>query len=146
MLFSIFIRLSFCSFIIFAPMNFETLIAFIGVIGGVETIKWLLTFRSSKLKADAEASEQLSSASAARNRMYEESILFLQSQLKEKEKSFADLSQQLHKAMEAELDLTRQLGNLQLRFLSSRCDKTECPHREPPFEWVKIKAPLNKEC
>ena len=117
-------------------MNVETIFTLIGVLGGVETLKWLLTFRSAARKARAEASESVVNTDSLRNKMYEETILFLQSQLQEKEKNFALLNDQLHNAMRSELDLTRRLGEMQLKFLSSRCDRRECALREPPFEWI----------
>lgn len=114
-------------------MNWEIMIQLIGAFGGLEALKWLLTRKSAGRLARAQAMNEESAALKAREKLYEDTILFLQTQLKEKEERFSHQTELLRKATAAELELTRKLGELQLRLQSCRCDKYRCPDREPPL-------------
>lgn len=118
-------------------MSIETFIAIAGAFGGLEALKWLASLRSSRKKSDAEAADSIENVIAKRVKTYEDSILFLQNQLQEKERQFADLSSRFQEKMQRELDLTRQLGELRLRYRQVRCDRKECENRKPPFPWLK---------
>lgn len=109
------------------------IIAVATAFGGLEALKWWTTRRSARQSAVAEADHSQTDAFAARERLYEDTITFLQAQLRDKEERFAALTDRLHAAMEAELDLTRRLGEMELRYLSSRCDAYDCPRRRPPL-------------
>ena len=118
-------------------MNLETFLAIAGAFGGLEALKWITQLRTSRKKADAEADEALDALVAKRIRTYEESITFLQSQLREKELQFSDISAKYQEAMKHSLELTRQLGEMKLKYRSSRCDRKNCENRKPPFSWMK---------
>lgn len=114
-------------------MNWEIILSVTAALGGIEGLKWLYTRRSSRRIASAQAEEQEAQADSARERLYEETIQFLQTQLKEKEERFADLTAQLRKSTASELRLTRRLGESELRYATSRCDRLHCQHRLPPL-------------
>lgn len=107
--------------------------SFVAAMGGLELFKWLMTMRSARRRAAAEADSVSVDAAARSVRMYEDSILFLQSQLRDKEEAFAGISSRLHDSMRNELELTRRLGEANVKFLSSRCDLTDCAVRRPPL-------------
>lgn len=118
-------------------LNMETILAIAGAFGGLEALKWLVNLRSSRRKAEGEAADCMENVAAKRLKTYEDSILFLQNQLQEKERQFADLSNRHQESMQRELELTRRLGEMRLKYTSSRCDRVECQERKPPFKWQK---------
>ncbi|MDE7380704.1 MAG: hypothetical protein K2N03_01075 [Muribaculaceae bacterium] len=114
-------------------MNWDIIIALTGALGGVEALKWWVNRKNLKRLSAAQAESGQIEASAAREHLYEETILFLQAQLKEKEVRFAEQTDALRKSMQQELDLTRRISKLEIRYLSSRCDDLKCPNRKPPL-------------
>lgn len=118
-------------------MNWETVISILGALGGLEVFKWLAGLRTSRRKAASEAAESFENVVTKRVKTYEDSILFLQNQLQEKERQFAELSEKYHASMQQGLELTRQLGELKLRHRQSRCDRKDCRDRKPPFPWMR---------
>lgn len=122
-------------------MNWETFIGIAGALGGLETLKWLAGFRTARRKAANEAAETFENVVTKRVKTYEDSIVFLQNQLMEKERQFAELSAKYHESMQRGLDLTRSLGEMKLRYRQSRCDLNSCPDRKPPFAWKRNSTP-----
>ena len=118
-------------------MNMETFIAIVGAFGGLEALKWVAGLRTSRKKSAAEAAESVEDVIAKRVKTYEESLAFLQTQLQEKERQLASLSEKFQESMQRCLDLTRQLGEMKLRYRQSRCDRKDCELRKPPFPWLK---------
>lgn len=118
-------------------MDIQTFIAIVGAFGGLEALKWLVNLRSSRRKAASEAAESFENVITKRVKTYEDSILFLQNQLQEKERQFAELSAKYHESMQRGLDLTRRHGELKLKYRSSRCDLKDCEMRKPPLQWKK---------
>lgn len=118
-------------------MNIETFLGIVGAFGGLEALKWLVNLRHSRKKAAADAAESFENVFAKRVKTYEDSILFLQNQLQEKEKQFADLSTKYQESMQRGLDLTHALGEMKLKYRNSRCDRRECENRKPPFNWMR---------
>ena len=118
-------------------MNIETFIAIAGAFGGLEALKWLASLRGSRRREAAETADTVEAVIAKRVKTYEESIAFLQNQLQEKERQFADLSSKYQDSMQRGLELTRQLGEMRLRYRQSRCDRKECENRKPPFNWMR---------
>lgn len=118
-------------------MEINTILAVVTALGGLEAIKWWSTRRSAGQKARADADSQQTAAFAAREHLYEETITFLQNQLRDKEERYAALTAQLHTSMAHELSLTRQLGEMEVKYLSSRCDITECTRRRPPLPGIE---------
>ena len=118
-------------------MNLETFVGIAGAFGGLEALKWLAGLRSSRRKAASEAAECFENIVTKRVKTYEDSILFLQQQLQEKERQFAELSARYQETIQRELKLTRDLGEQKLRYRQTRCDIKNCPDRKPPFSWMK---------
>lgn len=121
-------------------MNWETVITLAGAFGGLEALKWLASLRSSRRKAEGEAAESFENVVTKRVKTYEDSILFLQNQLQEKERQFAGLAAQYHESLQRELKLTRSLGETKLRLRQTRCDRKDCDRRMPPFPRKKDMA------
>lgn len=117
-------------------MGTDTLLTIIAALGGLELIKWFATRKSTGRMAGAQADREQISALAARERLYEDTISFLQTQLIEKEKLLASLQERLQKSTESELLLTRLRGETEIKYLSTRCDKTDCQFREPPLSYL----------
>ena len=122
---------------IFAGMNVETFVAVAGALGGLEALKWIVNLRSSRRKAAGEAAECFENVVTQRIKTYEDSIVFLQNQLQEKERQFAELSEKYHDSMQRGLQLTHDLGEMKLKYRQSRCDHKECENRKPPFAWMR---------
>lgn len=114
-------------------MNWETFISIIGAFGGLEFLKWIFSLKVSRKKEASEAAESFENVITKRVKTYEDSILFLQNQLQEKERQFAELSAKYHDSMQRGLQLTHNLGEMKLRYRSSRCDRKECENRKPPL-------------
>lgn len=113
--------------------SWDMLLQVIGAVGGLEAVKWIATRKSAGRMARAQAISEESSALSAREKLYEDTILFLQNQLKEKEERFALQTDELRKATASELQLTRRIGSLELRLQSCRCDRFSCRERIPPL-------------
>lgn len=121
-------------------MNWETFIGIAGAFGGLEALKWLFNLRASRRKADSDAAESFENVVSKRIKTYEDSIVFLQSQLQEKERQFAEICTKYHDSMQKVLQLTHELGEMKLKYRSSRCDRKECENRKPPFQWMGRKT------
>lgn len=118
-------------------INIETILAIAGAFGGLEAIKWVVGLKTSRRKASAEAEETIENVIAKRVKSYEDLIAFLQSQLLDKEQRFSELSRKYEDSMQRSIDLTRRLGEMKLKYSSSRCDRKECPDRRPPLPWMR---------
>ena len=59
-------------------MNWETIATVLGAMGGLEFLKWLFTHKSVRRMASAQASGEETNAAASREKLYEDTILFLQ--------------------------------------------------------------------
>lgn len=114
-------------------MNWETIVTILGALGGLEAVKWFFTRKSVSRMASAKAQNEETAAAGAREKLYEDTILFLQQQLKEKEERFADQTERLRRSTTAELRLTRKVGELETRLAVVRCDRIACSRRIPPF-------------
>lgn len=118
-------------------MNWETIIAVIGAFGGLEAVKWMATLKSTRRRSAVETADTLEDVVAKRFKTFEDTIVFLQNQLQEKERQFAELSARHQQSMQHGLALTKALGEMKLKYRQSRCDNKECLSRRPPFRWMK---------
>lgn len=118
-------------------MEMESIIAVTGALGGLEFLKWVFSLKSSRRKDEAEAADSMENMVSKRMKTYEESILFLQNQLQEKERQFAELSEKYHESMEKGLKMACDLGTLKLKYRSTRCDRKDCESRKPPYPHKK---------
>lgn len=118
----------------------DTLLTALTALGGLEMLKWLFTRRSQMRISNARASIEETSAEEARAKLYQQTVMFLQSQLSSKEERFAAQTELLRESSKREIELTRELGRLQLELLSSRCDIIGCTRRQPPLKMVQPAA------
>jgi hypothetical protein len=103
----------------------EIIISIIGALGGWETIRYLLNRKSNQRTAVAEAD-------LSQFRTLQETILFLQTQLKEKEERFAEQTNIVRKLNLDIIDLLKDKGAIEVELVMVRCDDADCPFRQPP--------------
>lgn len=118
-------------------MNLETILSVAGALGGLEFLKWLGGLKSSRKKAETELAGSLEDIVSKRMKAFEDSLLFLQQQLREKEKTITELSEKYQSSLNQTITLTKNLGEMKLKYQSTRCDKKTCADRKPPFRWMK---------
>lgn len=97
---------------------------------------WILRSNRRQARAMAESAEE--SAVAGRERRYESTVAFLQQQLKESGLEIAGKTRLIRQQNTEILQLTRDIHELELRYLSSRCDLRGCMSRRPPFPWLTV--------
>lgn len=120
-------------------MDWTSIIAIIGSLGGWECIKWIINRRANKRLAEAEASnsevgvfERQLTILQTQLEKSGQTIDFYQQQLQEKEERFAkqtDIVRDLQSQMFAEKDARH---NSELELAIVRCKDLECPFRQPP--------------
>lgn len=104
----------------------------------MEFIKWLFNRKANSRLAIAEAE-------SAEFHTLQETVVFLQEQLKEKEERFAKQTERL-RATQDELYLSRKAEyEAKLELAEVRCDDAECPFRQPPNAYTKPRKGLTKE-
>ncbi|MCM1152132.1 MAG: hypothetical protein NC328_00550 [Muribaculum sp.] len=111
------------------------IVTVVGALGGLEFVKWISTRKSQSRMEAAKAQSEETSANSAREKLCEDTITFLQTQLHDKELRFAEQTDLLRSTTAHELELTRRVGELEQNLILTRCDLTACPHRQPPFPW-----------
>ena len=104
----------------------------ITALGGFELIKWLLNRRSNSRIVEAQADTEEVKADGAEFSLLKTQIEFLQAQIVDKEKRFADQTDQVRKLTTEVLELTRKNGQILIEFETKRCEVKHCPKREPP--------------
>lgn len=105
-------------------MWWESIIAILGALGGVETVKYFLNRRTNSRIAIAEAE-------SAEFHTLQETVQFLQSQLKEKEERFANQTERLRKTQD-DLFRERELRHkAELELVTKRCEVKRCGNRQP---------------
>lgn len=103
----------------------EIILSIIGALGGWEAIKYLLNRKSNQRTAMAEAD-------LSQFHTLQETIQFLQSQLKEKEERFAEQTNIVRKLNLDIIDLLKDKGAMEVELVRVRCDDDDCPFRQPP--------------
>lgn len=119
-------------------MTIEIIISILGALGGFEFVKWLFTHKAASRVAEAQADN-------AEFKTLQETIVFLQEQLKEKEERFAKQTtalRELQTEVFTEKD-TRHKAELELAL--KRCNDQMCPFRQPPNAYTPIPAGLTIE-
>lgn len=105
-------------------MWWESIIAILGALGGVETVKYFLNRRTNTRIAIAEAE-------SAEFHTLQETVQFLQDQLKEKEERFANQTERLRKTQD-DLFRERELRHkAELELALKRCEVKRCGNRQP---------------
>lgn len=103
----------------------QTLVAIITALGGLETVRWFVNRKQNKRKIEAEAD-------SAEFHVLQETLMFLQAQLLEKERRFADQTDLVRKLNTEIIEQTKKIGSLELELALKRCNRRMCADREPP--------------
>ena len=112
----------------FFNMDFITLLTsvagMIATLGGFELIKWVMNRKSNTRIAEAQAD-------SAEFEVLRKQLIFLQEQLDQKEKRFAEQTDVVRQLNLKEIELTQEIGRLKLELAVKRCEVKKCPKREP---------------
>lgn len=134
-------------------MSWETVGVIIGALGGLELIKWsfnaIVNRKNNSRINDAEAD-------ASEFKVLQETVLFLQQQLKENSEQYKEQTQMLRHTQkellasekekaEKEVEYLEKIGELELKLAHLRCDDEYCPFRLPPTAKTPPRAGLNKD-
>ena len=108
-------------------------------LGGVETVKYFMNRRAKSRIEDAKADSEEVHADQDEFSYLRQRIEFMEAQLVEKEQRFAEQTALVRKlqtdiitAAKEEIELTKQIGALQLELALKRCDRKGCQQRQPP--------------
>lgn len=103
----------------------EIIVSIIGALGGWEAIKYMVNRKSNRRIADAEAD-------ASEFRTLQETLQFLQTQLKDKEERFAEQTNIVRKLNLDLIEMLKDKGAMEVELAMVRCNDTDCPFRQPP--------------
>ena len=101
-----------------------TIATIIATLGGWETIKYFLDRKTNKRKAEAEAD-------SVEFTVLRQSVEFLQIQLQNKEKRFAEEIEVVRKLTTENLQLTSENVKLKTERSLKLCERRNCVQREP---------------
>lgn len=101
-----------------------TIATIIATLGGWETIKYFLNRKTNKRKAEAEAD-------SVEFTVLRQSVEFLQVQLQNKEKRFAEEIEVVRKLTTENLQLTSENVKLKTERSLKLCERSSCAQREP---------------
>lgn len=101
-----------------------TIATIIATLGGWETIKYFLNRKTNKRKAEAEAD-------SVEFTVLRQSVEFLQVQLQNKEKRFAEEIEVVRKLTTENLQLTSENVKLKTERSLKLCERRNCAQREP---------------
>lgn len=101
-----------------------TIATIIATLGGWETIKYFLNRKTNKRKAEAEAD-------SVEFTVLRQSVEFLQVQLQNKEKRFAEEIEVVRKLTTENLQLTSENVKLKIERSLKLCERRNCAQREP---------------
>lgn len=101
-----------------------TIATIIATLGGWETIKYFLNGKTNKRKAEAEAD-------SVEFTVLRQSVEFLQVQLQNKEKRFAEEIEVVRKLTTENLQLTSENVKLKTERSLKLCERRNCAQREP---------------
>lgn len=132
---------------------YEMAIAAAGAFGGLELVKFLWD-KFFNRKNNARIADSV--ADASEFKILQDTCIFLQGQLKEKEERFAEQTNLLRKVQRELLDLEKEksvmeveylkrIAALELELLMKRCDEHDCPFRQPPTAHTPPAKGLTKE-
>lgn len=131
-------------------MEWGTVITILGALGGWETIKYLLHLRTNRKLLNLRADND-------QFKLMKETIEFLQQQLNEKERRFAEqteavrrLNNEIIASMNKDIDEAKEIGGLKLQLSHYKnwfcCrDYRDCKRREPEQKIKTEYIPLDPE-
>lgn len=105
-------------------MMIEIVATVFGAMGGIELVKWLHTRKSNSRIVAAQAEN-------AEFQVLQDTMIFLQGQLKDKELRFAEQTALLRKTQEELFTETNRRHQIELELAIKRCNVRNCPTREP---------------
>lgn len=123
-------------------MDIGTLLSVIAAIGGIEGIRFLLTFKANKRKAEASAKTDEISARTLEFELYIKQIEYLQHRLEVRDNKVDILYKELREKENQVLRLTAENNALELKAQEAdmwRCNILDCDHRIPPKDFRRIK-------
>lgn len=119
-------------------MNWETLIALVGCLGGLEAIKWLYNRQSNAKLAKAQAQAAEAQADTDEFHLLRERLELADSQLLEKEQRFheqtllvRDLNKQLIDKATLIGQLKSRIAELEAERAMKLCERRGCAQRQP---------------
>lgn len=96
----------------------------ITAVGGWEAVRYMLNRKTNRRKEEAEADN-------VEFGVLRDAMLFLQTQLKEKEQRFAEQNEVVRRLNADVLEATRQKAQLELQLHRYRCVVRNCAHKDP---------------
>ncbi len=115
----------------------QTLIAILGSLGGLEFVKWIYNRKTHSRLADAEAD-------GAEFRNLQATTEFLQAQLQAKEERFADQTTRLRQIQDDLFSEREKRHEAEIQLALKRCDDQECPFRLPPNAYTPPRKGLTR--
>ena len=123
-------------------MELNDWLAIIGAFGGVEAIRWVITFwvnrKTNARKEDASADgAEIQNLLTVINTLKEE-IARITSEKSKRDEKVDYLYAELRKSEEKVLNLIREKHELELRLKEAeikKCDVRGCPNRQPPSDY-----------
>lgn len=103
-------------------MNWEPLALIITALGGFELIRYLAEWRSRRRQSEFH--------------ILEETIQFLQQEIKESVQREAEMTDRIYSLNSKLLEAEKKISGLMLELQRKRCDKLACRHRQPPNEYT----------
>ena len=104
-------------------MNWEPLALIITALGGFELIRYLAEWRSRRRQSEFH--------------ILEETIQFLQQEIKESVQREAEMTDRIYSLNSKLLEAEKKISGLMLELQRKRCDKLACRHRQPPNEYTR---------
>lgn len=126
-------------------MDWQTLISFVGCLGGLEAIKWFFNRKATIKKAEAEAEAAQIKAEEDEFHLKKERLKFQDEQLLEREQRYADLSAKYYeqtllvrKLNEQAIEREQLIGQLKAEVAELKaeramklCERRGCAQRQP---------------
>ena len=123
-------------------MEWNTVMTVVGGLGGLELLKWIWSTvanrRNDARKADSEAD-------ASEFTVLKGTTEFLQRQLDDKERRFADQTSLVRQLNRDLLGMEREKAQLEIELLRVRCDDAACPFRQPPNAYTPPAAGMARD-
>lgn len=116
----------------------QALIAIVGGFGGLEFIKWLFNRKTNTRIA-------IAAAESAEFHTLQETVQFLQTQLREKEERFANQTDRLRRTQDDLFKEREARHRAELELALRRCDEDDCPFRQPPNAYTPPRPGLTIE-
>lgn len=118
--------------------TWQLILAFVGAMGGLEGVKWLINRKTNTRLAIAEAE-------SAEFHLLQETNTFLQQQLQNKEERFVEQTELLRKTQRDLYEAKEREYEARLELAQKKCEDQNCPFRMPPNAQTPPRPGLTKE-